>query len=66
VLTTDSGLTFSGDIPGNVMAFRTSDGKTLWHAAIGRVENGPITYELDGKQYLIVASGGSLYAFALP
>ncbi len=66
VLTTDSGLTFSGDVPGNVMAFRTSDGKTLWHAAIGRVENGPITYELDGKQYLVVASGGSLYAFSLP
>ena len=29
VLTTESGLTFSGDIPGNVMAFRTSDGATL-------------------------------------
>jgi hypothetical protein len=30
------------------------------------VGNSPITYELDGRQYLIVASSGSLFAFALP
>ena len=66
VLTTETGLTFSGDVPGNLMAFRTSDGATLWHEAIGRVSNGPITYELDGKQYLLVGGGSSLYAFALP
>lgn len=66
MLTTESGLTFSGDVPGNVMAFRTSDGATLWHQAIGKVGNGPITYELDGKQYLLVGGGSSLYAFALP
>jgi alcohol dehydrogenase (cytochrome c) len=66
VLTTDTGVTFSGDVPGNLMAFRTSDGATLWHAAIGKVGNGPITYRLDGKQYLVVGGGSSLYAFALP
>ena len=66
VLTTESGLTFSGDVPGNLMAFRTSDGATLWHQAIGKVGNGPITYDLDGKQYLVVGGGSSLYAFALP
>src|SRR5580704_5542261 len=65
VLTSDTGLTFSGDNAGNVMALRTSDGVTLWHQAIGRVNNGPITYELDGKQYLVVGGGSSLYAFAL-
>ena len=27
--------------------------------------NGPITYELDGTQYVVVAAGDSLYAFAL-
>jgi len=66
VLTSDTGLTFSGDVAGNVMAFRTSDGVTLWHQAIGKMNNGPITYELDGKQYLVVAGGTSLYAFTLP
>jgi alcohol dehydrogenase (cytochrome c) len=66
VLTTETGLTFSGDVPGNVIAFRTMDGATLWHQSIGKVGNGPITYELDGKQYLLVGGGSSLYAFALP
>ena len=41
-------------------------GATLWHANIGRVNNGPISYELDGKQYVLIAGGNSLYAFALP
>jgi alcohol dehydrogenase (cytochrome c) len=66
VLTTDAGLIFSGDNRRNVMALRTSDGATLWHQDIGRVQNAPITYQLDGKQYLIVAGGSSLNAFALP
>ena len=66
MLTTDAGLTFSGDNRSSVLALRTSDGATLWHEDIGRVQNAPITYQLDGKQYLIVAGAGSLYAFALP
>jgi alcohol dehydrogenase (cytochrome c) len=66
VLTTDTGLTFSGDAANSVFALRTTDGATLWHAAIGNVGNGPITYELDGKQYVVVAGGGVLYAWMLP
>jgi len=66
VLTTDSGLVFTGDASRNVMALRASDGATLWHSGIGRVENSPITYELDGRQYLLVSGGSALYAFALP
>jgi len=65
VLTTDTGLTISGDNRASVLALRTSDGATLWHANIGRVQNAPITYELDGKQFVIVGGGSSLYAFAL-
>ncbi len=66
VLTTGTGLTFSGDNHTSVMAFDTKDGETLWHEDIGHMQNAPITYELDGKQYLVAAGGGSLYAFALP
>ena len=66
VLTTDTGLTFSGDAANSVFALRTSDGATLWHSTIGRVGNGPIMYELDGRQYLVVAGGGVLYAWTLP
>src|SRR5712671_2086026 len=66
VLTTTTGLTFTGDVSVNVMALRTSDGTTLWHSNIGRVGNSPITYMLDGKQYLVVGGGNSLYAFSTP
>jgi alcohol dehydrogenase (cytochrome c) len=66
VLTTASGLTFTGDTAGNVIALRTSDGATLWHSTIGRVGNSPITYELDGRQFIVVAGGGVLFAWALP
>jgi alcohol dehydrogenase (cytochrome c) len=48
------------------MALRTSDGATLWHQEIDRMQNAPITYQLDGKQYLPVGGGSSLNAFALP
>ena len=48
-------MTFTGDSAGNALALRTSDGTTLWHSAIGRVGNSPITYELDGRQYMLVA-----------
>ncbi len=37
-----------------------------WHSGIGRVGNGPITYELDGRQYVLFGGGNGLYAFALP
>jgi alcohol dehydrogenase (cytochrome c) len=66
VLTTESGLTFTGDIAGNVLALRTSDGATLWHSTTGRMGNSPITYELDGRQYVLVGAGGSLFAWTLP
>ena len=66
VLTTTTGLTITGDTNGNVIVLRTSDGATLWHAAIGRVGNGPVSYRLDGRQYILVGGGTALYAFALP
>jgi alcohol dehydrogenase (cytochrome c) len=67
VLTTDSGLTFTGDVPGNVLALETKTGKTLWHVSPGApVTNSPITFELDGRQYVVTASGSVLFAWALP
>jgi alcohol dehydrogenase (cytochrome c) len=66
VLTTDTGVTFTGDSSGNALALRTSDGATLWHAAIGPVSNSPVTIEIDGRQHLLIAGGGVLYAWRLP
>jgi alcohol dehydrogenase (cytochrome c) len=65
VLTTSTGLTFTTDVPGNFMALRTSDGTTLWHAQVGRSGNSPVTYMLDGKQYIVTGGGTALYAFAV-
>jgi alcohol dehydrogenase (cytochrome c) len=67
VLTTDSGLTITGDSTGNVLALDTTDGKTLWHAGTGAgMQSSPITYELDGRQVIMTSSGGILFAWALP
>jgi alcohol dehydrogenase (cytochrome c) len=67
VLTTDSGLTFTGDAQGNFLALDSSNGKTLWHAGSGsQILSSPITYELDGRQFVLTSSGGVMFAFALP
>ena len=67
VLSTDSGITFTGDNTGNFIALDTSDGKTLWHAGTGgHIDSQPITYELDGKQVVLVGSDGVMLAFTLP
>jgi alcohol dehydrogenase (cytochrome c) len=67
VLTTDSGLTFTGDTQGNFLALASSDGRTLWHAGSGApMLSSPITYELDSRQYLLTSSGGVVFAWALP
>jgi alcohol dehydrogenase (cytochrome c) len=66
VLTTESGVTFTGDIAGNLLALRTADGATLWHASIGRIGNSPMTFALDGRQYVVTGGGSALYAWTLP
>ena len=67
VLTTDSGLTFTGDARGNMLVLDTSDGKTLWHAGLGAgMQSSPITYMLDGRQYVLTGSGSVLFAWRLP
>ncbi len=41
-------------------------GEPLWHASLGNpISNGPITYEIEGTQYLVVAAGDTLFAFAM-
>ncbi len=67
VMTTGSGLTITGDSNGNLLALGTSNGETLWHAGMGSpMESSPISYELDGRQYIVTSSGSVLFAWALP
>jgi alcohol dehydrogenase (cytochrome c) len=49
------------------LALDTRNGKTLWHAGTGApMQTSPITYELDGRQYLVTGSGGVMFAWVLP
>jgi alcohol dehydrogenase (cytochrome c) len=67
VLTTESGLTFTGDAEGNVLALSTADGKTLWHAGEGAgMQSSPISFELDGHQYVVTSAGGVMFSWTLP
>ena len=67
VLSTAGGLVFTADIHGNILALDARAGQTLWHAyGGGPVQSAPITYELDGRQYILIGSHGVLYAWALP
>lgn len=65
ILTTRGRLLFSGDTAGNLVARDPANGTPLWHTQLGNVSNAPQTYMLDGKQYILVASGDTLNAFYL-
>ena len=66
ILTTAGGLLFTGDPSSNVVAFDAATGAILWHAGLpAALSNGPMSYELDGRQYVLVAAGDTLYAFTV-
>ncbi len=66
ILTTAGKLLFTGDYAGNLVAYDPASGKILWHfPVVHSVGNGPETYILDGKQYVIAGAGDTLFAFAL-
>jgi len=64
---TAGGLVFTGDAEGNFIAFDASNLKPLWHFQMGAaVYAPPIAFAIDGKEFVIIAAGSALYAFALP
>ena len=65
MLATAGKLVFAGDAGGNLVAHDAVTGKPLWHSRIGNVTNAPQTYLLDGRQYVLVATGDTLFAFVL-
>jgi alcohol dehydrogenase (cytochrome c) len=66
VLTTASNLVFSGGREGYFYALDAKTGKLLWKINLGgSIAMAPITYEVDGKQYVSVIAGSSLATFAL-
>jgi len=66
VLTTASDLLFSGSREGYFFALNARTGDLLWKVSLGgQINSGPMTYSVNGKQYVTVAAGTSLFAFAL-
>lgn len=58
VLATKTGLVFTGDQLGFVSATDAKSGKVLWRFQTGSAINAsPITYEIDGRQYVAIPSG---------
>jgi alcohol dehydrogenase (cytochrome c) len=61
MMTTKSNLLFHGDIKGIFKAVDAKTGKTLWSFNTGSgITAAPMTYTLDGKQYIAVVSGRTL------
>jgi PQQ-dependent dehydrogenase (methanol/ethanol family) len=68
-LSTAGQLIFVGNGGGKFFALDPLSGKTLWETQLGQGVATPISYELDGKQYIAVMAGiskGKVHAFALP
>jgi len=66
VLTTQSDLLFGGGREGYFFALNARTGELLWKASVGgQVSNGPISYAVNGTQYVTVAAGVAVFTFAL-
>jgi alcohol dehydrogenase (cytochrome c) len=66
-LSTASGLVFFGENSGAFMAADAANGKILWQFPANYVwKSSPMTYMFDNKQYVAVAAGSDIVAFALP
>jgi alcohol dehydrogenase (cytochrome c) len=67
VMSTATGLVVYGDDGENFVALDGRSGKVLWHFNVGQlVHASPMSYAIDGKQYIAVAAGSNVFAFALP
>ena len=83
LVTTGGGLVFGGDVNGRFRAFDQETGEVLWEVNLGSSVSGfPITYAVDGRQYVAVSTGtprfvnltpelspsqgNNLFVFALP
>ncbi len=58
VLTTAGGLVFTGDMEGHLFAYDADNGKQLWQFNAGSgVRGGPVSYAVNGKQYIVIPTG---------
>jgi len=66
-MTSAGNVVFFGDDSGSFEAVDAQSGKPLWHFNTGQVISAsPMTYAVEGKQYVAIAAGSDVYSFALP
>lgn len=70
VLSTAGGVVFGGGKDGIFVALDAETGQPLWHVNVGDgaggMGSGPMSYAVNGKQYIITTADDTMYAFALP
>jgi alcohol dehydrogenase (cytochrome c) len=67
VLSTASDVVFSGGRDGYFLALDARTGALLWKASLGgQINAGPMSYAVNGKQYVAIAAGNALFTYALP
>jgi alcohol dehydrogenase (cytochrome c) len=67
VLSTAGDLVFGGGVEGNFVALDAKTGDLLWHVNLGGPSaSGPISYAVNGKQYIVGTGAGSMFVFSLP
>jgi len=66
LMSTAGGLVFAGDAVGRFMALDDATGKKLWDVNLASSVNGfPVSYAVDGKQYVVIGTGVSPESFSL-
>jgi alcohol dehydrogenase (cytochrome c) len=67
VMATAGGLVFGGTNEGNFFALDALTGKSLWNFQTGgAIRSNPISFGVDGKEYVVIAAGNAIYAFTTP
>jgi alcohol dehydrogenase (cytochrome c) len=66
-MTTAGGLVFFGDDSSSFEAIDAQTARSLWHFNIGqRMSASPMSYAVNGKQYVAIAAGSDIFSFVLP
>jgi alcohol dehydrogenase (cytochrome c) len=66
IVSTAGNVLFTGGPSSDIVALDATTGQALWHAGLnGSITNAPITYEIDGRQFVVAAAGDTLWSFVM-